>query len=95
MWRFPRVLVGVAVVALCIGGPVVFAVQLQNQTRNFHVVKDGVLYRSGQTTLLGLKNLIHEYRIRTVVSLRDSDVARDPRRVKKEEEYCMLKRSIM
>lgn len=88
MRRFPRILIGVAVVALCIGGPVVFAVQMQNQTRNFHVVKDGVLYRSGQTTLLGLKNLLHEYRIRTVVSLRDSDVARDAERVKKEEEYC-------
>ena len=89
MWRFLRSLLAVALVVLCIGGPVVLALQMEKQTRNFHVVKEGVLYRSGQTTLLGLKNLVHEYRIRTVVSLRDADVpgARPPDL--KEEDYCI------
>ena len=88
MWRFLRTLLAVALVVLCIGGPVVLAFQMQGQTRNFHVVEEGVLYRSGQTTLLGLKNLLHEYRIRTVVSLRDADTGGDLARNRKEEEYC-------
>ena len=57
--------------------PVAYAFHMQAQTRNFRIVKDGVLYRSGQITLFGLKNLLHDYGIRTVVTLRD---ARRPRR---------------
>ena len=87
MWRTLRSVLAVALVVLCIGGPVALALQMQRQTRNFHVVKDGVLYRGGQPTLLGLKNLLHEYRIRTVVSLRDSDPPGSPPD-QKEEDYC-------
>ena len=88
MWRSLKTLLALAVVLLCIGGPVALALHIQAQTRNFHVVKEGVLYRSGQITLPGLKNLIHEYRIRTVVSLRDVDVAGDPKALLREEKYC-------
>ena len=88
MPRFPKVLVGVVAVLLCIGAPVAFALHMQSETRNFRVVKDGVLYRSGQTTLFGLKNLLHEYRIRTVVSLRDSRTPGEPPSDQAEEDYC-------
>ena len=88
MSRILATLVGVVLVLLCIGGPVAFAVHMQAQTRNFSVVKDGVLYRSGQTTLFGLKNLLHEYRIRTVVTLRGPREEGDPAPDRAEEEYC-------
>src|ERR1700693_3524013 len=41
--------------ALLIGGPVGYAYYQQRQFRNFHEVKSGVLYRSGQLPLSGLK----------------------------------------
>ena len=37
--------------------------------RNFRVVEEGVLYRSGQLNVAGLSRIIHDYGIKTVVSL--------------------------
>jgi protein tyrosine/serine phosphatase len=88
MRRILPILLCVAVVMLCIGAPVAWALHMQAQTRNFHVVKEGVLYRSGQTTPFGLKNLIHDYGIRTVVSLRDSLVPDEAAPDRAEEAYC-------
>ncbi len=88
MSRTVGTLVGVVAVLLCIGGPVAFAVHMQAQTRSFAVVKDGVLYRSGQLTLFGLKNLLHEYRIRTVVTLRGPAVEGETAPDQAEEDYC-------
>ena len=81
-------LAGVVAVGLCIGGPVAFAVHMQAQTRSFAVVKEGVLYRSGQVTLFGLKNLLHEYRIRTVVTLRGATVEGEPDPDQAEADFC-------
>jgi protein tyrosine/serine phosphatase len=89
MSRSLKILVGVVVVALCIGAPVAFAVHMQAQTRNFAVVQDGVLYRSGQITMFGLKNLLHEYRIRTVVTLRGPASEGEPAPDQAEEDYCL------
>jgi tyrosine-protein phosphatase SIW14 len=89
MSRILATLAGVVAVLLCIGGPVAFALHLQFETRNFQVVKEGVLYRSGQTTLFGLKNLIHEYGIRTVVNLRDPAADDEPDPDQAEEDYCI------
>jgi protein tyrosine/serine phosphatase len=66
--------VGIVLVLFFIGGPVALALHKQGQRRNFRVVREGVLYRSGQTTLDGLKRIIHDYGIRTVISLRDTRV---------------------
>lgn len=44
----------------------------QKQFRNFKVVKNGVLYRCGQMTPIGLKKIVDEYHIKAIVSLRDS-----------------------
>ena len=88
MSRTVGTLVGVVAVLLCIGGPVAFAVHMQAQTRNFCVVKDGVLYRSGQLTIFGLKNLLHEYRIRTVITLRGPAVEGEAAPDLAEEKYC-------
>jgi tyrosine-protein phosphatase SIW14 len=88
MRRILPALLCVAVVMLCIGAPVAWALHMQAQTRNFHIVKEGVLYRSGQTTLFGLKNLLHDYGIRTVVTLRDALVPGEPAPDRAEEAYC-------
>jgi protein tyrosine/serine phosphatase len=85
MPRYLPRLAGVLIVIVLIAAPIAFAVHQQNQMRNFHVVKDGVLYRSGQMTLDGLKRAVHDYGIKTVVSLRDGDKPTDLA----EEEYCV------
>jgi protein tyrosine/serine phosphatase len=84
MPRYLPRLAGVLIVLILIAAPVAFAVHQQNQMRNFHAVKDGVLYRSGQMTLDGLKRAVHDYGIKTVISLRDGDKPTDLA----EEEYC-------
>jgi tyrosine-protein phosphatase SIW14 len=48
------------------------------------VVRAGVLYRSAQMTLPGLKRALHDYGIRTVISLRDPDRPDDVA----EEAFC-------
>src|ERR1700731_2322854 len=75
------------VLAALIGGPVAYAYHHENQKRNFRVVRDGVLYRSGQTTLAGLERRVHDYGFRTIVSLRDSYTGGTPPDVR-EEAYC-------
>src|SRR5262249_56856986 len=73
MSRVLRVVLGVAVVVLLIVGPVAFAVHdREHNLRNFRTVRDGVLYRSGQPSERALKRLVHDYGIRTVISLRDA-----------------------
>ncbi|MFL5242510.1 MAG: fused DSP-PTPase phosphatase/NAD kinase-like protein [Gemmataceae bacterium] len=75
-------------VTLLVAGPVLFAARQQNQVRNFRVVKDEVLYRSGQMSLEGLKRIVHEYGIRTVVSLRDKSHSGPNSPDEAEENYC-------
>jgi len=74
-------------VAALIGAPVAYAFHHNAQRRNFRTVRAGVLYRSAQTTPAGLKRLLHDYGIRTVISLRDSYTGGTPPDAK-EEEYC-------
>jgi len=84
MPRYLPRLAGVLTVIILIAAPVAFAVHQQNQMRNFRVVKDGVLYRSGQMSPEGLKRVVHDYGIKTVISLRDNNRPTDLA----EEEYC-------
>jgi protein tyrosine phosphatase (PTP) superfamily phosphohydrolase (DUF442 family) len=79
---------GVIIILLLIVSPVCFALHLQAQMRNFAPVQEGVLYRSGQMSLAGLKQVIHDYDIRTVISLRDAVVPGDPPPDLQEEKYC-------
>jgi protein tyrosine/serine phosphatase len=84
MSRVIQVSLGVVVVFALIAGPVAFAIHQQAQTRKFRVVRPGVLYRSGQMTKEGLARVLNDYRIRTVISLRDGLTASD----RAEEEFC-------
>jgi protein tyrosine phosphatase (PTP) superfamily phosphohydrolase (DUF442 family) len=77
MSRPLRTLTGVVVVIALIVGPVAFAVHEQTGMRNFRVVRDRVLYRGGQMSRDGLKRILFQYGIRTVVCLRDGTTAAD------------------
>ena len=65
-------LFGLTIVGVLFGGPWAYHSYLQKNYRNFHTVRPGVLYRSGQLSLTGLKRVVHDEGIRTVVSLRDT-----------------------
>jgi tyrosine-protein phosphatase SIW14 len=63
---------GLLIVGLLVAGPLWFRSHWFARFRNFHVVREGVLYRSGQLTLDGFKEVLEDNRIRSVVTLRDS-----------------------
>src|SRR5205085_1787461 len=83
-----RYLFGVSIAGLVVGGPVAFAYYHQTQLRNFRVVRSGVLYRSGQMTIAGLKRAVNDHGIKTVITLRDAYFSGDTPRNLEEENYC-------
>jgi tyrosine-protein phosphatase SIW14 len=88
MPRVLRYLFSLLILALLVGVPLAYARYRHAQLRNFHVIQDGVLYRSGQMTLDGLKRVIHDHGIKTVVTLRDAVRPDRPTPDVAEEEYC-------
>lgn len=89
MARVLSVLLGVAFVVLLIVGPVAYAIHdRQHNLRNFRVVREGVLYRCSQPSQSALKRLVHDYGIRTVISLRDAKAPGLPVPDRWEQEYC-------
>jgi protein tyrosine/serine phosphatase len=80
-----------ALVFLLVAGlPFLYADLRHDTYRNFRVVEEGVVYRSGQMNRAGFERVCREKGIRTVVKLRESerekpaDVASDAA----EEAYC-------
>src|SRR5438876_12171530 len=69
--------------------PVGYACYCQGRVRNFHVVRDGVLYRSGQMSIAGLQQVIHDFGINTVVTLRDAADPKDRPPDWAEEQFCL------
>jgi len=63
MPKLLRIFLGMLLGVMLIGGPISHAYNRQRHMRNFRVVRDGVLYRSGQMSLSGLKWAIHDYGI--------------------------------
>jgi tyrosine-protein phosphatase SIW14 len=88
MPRFFGLLFALLITALLIGGPIGYSLYRQAQARNFRMVRDGVLYRSGQMTLAGLKRVVRDYHIKTVVTLRDSVHEGETPPDWKEEQFC-------
>jgi tyrosine-protein phosphatase SIW14 len=76
------------VLAVLITGPIAYALHVEHDLRNFRPVREGVLYRSGQLTTSGLKRILYEYGIRTVVTLRDAQVPGERPPDYDEEQYC-------
>ncbi len=74
--------------AFLIAAPSLYYRAQEARYRNLRVVTPGVLYRSGQLTPGGLRQVLHDYGIRTVVSLRENDSDRTGA-LKWEETYCL------
>ncbi|MCS6975633.1 MAG: tyrosine-protein phosphatase [Gemmatales bacterium] len=69
--------------------PYAYHTHREQEYRNFRVVKPGYLYRSGQLTPTGLKRIIEEYGIRTVINLREENRDQgDASSNRWEEELC-------
>jgi tyrosine-protein phosphatase SIW14 len=76
------------VVALVAGFPFLYA-RLRHETyRNFRVVEEGVLYRSGQMAPAGFERVCREKGIRTVIKLRERSDDKDEAVDAAEEAYC-------
>jgi protein tyrosine/serine phosphatase len=88
MPRYCQYLFGTLIAAILVGGPFCFAWISQSRVRNLRVVRDGVLYRSGQMSIAGLKQVIYDYGIKTIVSLRDAQRPGDLPPDLAEEAYC-------
>jgi protein tyrosine/serine phosphatase len=72
------------ILGVLVAGPLGYYLHRDKTARRFHVVEPGVLYRSGQLPLAGVKRVHHDYGIRTVISLREGDREDD----RDEEAYC-------
>lgn len=68
---------GTLLAVFMIAAPLVYQRRHDREFRNFHVVREGVLYRSGQLPLHRLQRTVHQYGIRTVISLRDGEQSMD------------------
>jgi protein tyrosine/serine phosphatase len=88
MPRALRWLFSLVILALLIGGPIGYSHFRQKQMRNFRVVREGKLYRSGQMSLGGLQQVVRDYGIKTVITLRDAIQEGDRPPDWQEEQYC-------
>jgi protein tyrosine/serine phosphatase len=86
--QFVRYTFAGLIAVVMVAGPLGYVLYRKAESRNFRVVRDGVLYRSGQLSVSGLKRLIEDYGIRTVVTLRTARVEGDPHPALDEEEFC-------
>jgi protein tyrosine/serine phosphatase len=85
-----QVVLAVTLSALVVAVPVVYSAHHNTYMRNFRVVEDGVLYRSGQLTPAGFERVLHDYDIKTVITLRTSRTAGLPPDTW-EEDICAAK----
>jgi tyrosine-protein phosphatase SIW14 len=88
MPRFLSSLFSLVIAGLLVVGPYAYWRHDLATVRNFHVVQEGVLYRSGQMSLDGLKRALHDYGIRTVITLRDATHPGDGPPDLLEEKFC-------
>jgi tyrosine-protein phosphatase SIW14 len=88
MFRTGITLIRMTTIVLAIAAPVVAAQQFSVQTRNLKVVHEGVLYRSGQMSIAGLRRVHHDLGIKTIVSLREPNGAGYGAADLREEEFC-------
>jgi protein tyrosine/serine phosphatase len=86
--RILRIVFALTIAGIVFIGPYAYGLFRKNTCRNFRVVEDGILYRSGQNSLAGLKRLVHEYGFKTVVTLRYAEHPDSPPPDLAEEEFC-------
>jgi len=83
-----QVVLGLTAAGVIAAVPLVFAAHRGIQYRNFRVVEEGVLYRSGQLTPEGFDRIVTEKAIKTVITLRTTRKPGVPPPDSWEEEYC-------
>jgi tyrosine-protein phosphatase SIW14 len=88
MARRAPLLLGCVLALLVAGGPIGYSFYSQSHIRNLRMVRRDILYRSGQMSRSGLKAVIRDYGIKTVISLRDSVLANERPPDWAEEEFC-------
>ncbi len=88
MLRGVRIILASLVVLLLVGGPVAYVSYQRHHLRHFRAVRDDTLYRSGQMSLDGLRRVVHDFGIRTVITLRDSEQVGTPPPDEMEEAFC-------
>jgi protein tyrosine/serine phosphatase len=88
MPRFLSYVLTILLLLLLFGGPLIHWHYRQAHIRNFRMVREGVLYRSAQMSLAGLKQVVHDHDIKTVITLRDAANPNDPPPDLAEEQYC-------
>ena len=81
-------ILGCSIAAMLVIVPIAYSEYREEVVRNFHVVEDGVLYRSGQNSTEGLKSLLYDHNIKTVISCRFTRTPGTPHPDKEEEEFC-------
>jgi tyrosine-protein phosphatase SIW14 len=81
-------LTGIVVILVALIVPAWFGWSSTLAMRNLRVVRAGVLYRSGQMTIAGLRQAKHDFDIKTVISLRDAHRPGEAAPDAKEEEFC-------
>jgi tyrosine-protein phosphatase SIW14 len=59
------------IASLMIACPILYKRSRDRESPNFHVVEEGVLYRSGQLAIAPLQRLVANHGIRTIICLRD------------------------
>src|SRR5262245_17069801 len=85
MRAFVLSLAGPVLVLVAVAVPVTIGARQQAAVRNFRVVKEGSLYRSGQLRPAALRRVLETRAIRTVVNLREGMDGPD----RAEEDYCV------
>jgi tyrosine-protein phosphatase SIW14 len=76
-------------IALAVGGlPVLYRSVRSVEYRNFRVVEEGVLYRSGRMTPAGFQRMTREHGIKTIVCLRDTKTDAGELDDQEEVDYC-------
>jgi tyrosine-protein phosphatase SIW14 len=88
MPQWLRLIFAFSMFAFIVAAPIKYALYWQSHIKNFHAVHEDVLYRSGQMTLVGLKDVLQDYGINTVVTLRDAKRAGEMPPDQDEEDYC-------
>jgi tyrosine-protein phosphatase SIW14 len=73
MYKWISFLLALLLTFLLVGSPLAYKRWHDKDYRNFHVVEEGVLYRSGQLPLRRLQQLVAANHIRTVVCLREGN----------------------
>jgi len=82
-------IVGFLLVATVIAVPLAYKREKHTRLRNFRVVDEGRLYRSGQLSPAGLEQVCRERGIRTVIKLREaSEKEKDQKIDEAEAAFC-------